>query len=90
MLKKLGALDPMIDIHTKLYIQRFNWLALSYSSSGRMGVQFGLRLYKMVYVGYNFENALGKITSYNYGSHEVNLGINMGLRAVEGIRNTVY
>jgi type IX secretion system PorP/SprF family membrane protein len=88
-LKKLGAEKITIDIHTKFYVKRLNWIAISYSTSGKMDFQFGLNLYKMLYAGYNYESTLSNINSYNSGSHEIYLGINLGLVGIEGIRRTV-
>ena len=42
----------------------------------------------MLYAGYNYEYSVSKIASYNYGSHEIHLGINLGLRGVEGVRES--
>ena len=71
--------NPSIDFHTKLYVQRLTWIAISYSTAGKMNFRFGLRLYKMLYAGYNYEYTLGDVASYSFGSHEIHLGINLGL-----------
>lgn len=86
--KKLGSEKLSVDIHSKFYIKRLNWLALSYSTTGKMDIQFGLHLYQMIYAGYNYEYSFSKISAYNFGSHEIYLGINLGLTKVEGIRET--
>ena len=77
------------DMHAKLYIKRLNWIAMSYSTSRRLNFQFGIRLYRMVYAGYNYEYSLSKISSYNMGTHEISLGINLGLIGIEGIREKI-
>lgn len=87
--KKLGDEIFIVDMHTKLYLKRLSWVAISYSTSRQMNIQFGLRLYKMLYVGYNYGYTLSSIASYNYGAHEISLGINLGIIGVEGIRKTV-
>ena len=86
--KKTGIENITLDIHAKFYIKRLNWLAVSYSTSGKMNFQFGLNLYKMLYAGYNYEYNLSDIASYNSGSHEIYIGINLGLVGIEGIRRT--
>jgi type IX secretion system PorP/SprF family membrane protein len=88
-LKKLGNEKLIADTHAKLYIKRLNWIAISYSTTQKMSFQFGLRIYKMAYIGYNFEYTLSNIATYNYGTHEISLGINLGLISVEGIRQSI-
>ena len=79
--------DLSADIHTKLYIKKLNWIALSYRTTGKINFRFGLKLYKMFYVGYNYEFTVSKIASYNLGSHEIHLGINLGLVDIERTRD---
>ena len=86
--KKLGEDKTTFDLHSKFYIKRLNWIALSYSTSNKINLQFGLHLYKMVYAGYNYEYTLSKISSYNLSTHDIYLGINLGLTRVESIRGT--
>jgi len=83
VIKKTGDTDPSIDFHVKLYIKSLNWIAVSYSTSGKMNFRFGIRLYKMLYAGYNYEYTLGDVASYSIGSHEIHLGINLGLTNTE-------
>jgi type IX secretion system PorP/SprF family membrane protein len=85
-LKKLANSNFYVDIHTKLYILKSHWIAVSYSTDNRINFRFGLLIYKRLYAGYNYEYTLTDIGSYNYGSHEIHLGINLGLRGIEGIR----
>jgi len=87
MIKKLAGTDPSVDVHTKLYINRLNWIALSYSSTNKVNVRFGLRLYKMLYAGYNYEFTFSKIAFYNAGSHEIHLGVNLGLIGIQKTNN---
>lgn len=84
-LKKLGSEGFSADIFSKLYIKRINWIALSYSTSGKVNIMFGVHLIKMVYTGYTYEYSLSKISQYTYGTHEIYLGINLGLFGVDGI-----
>jgi len=83
VIKKTGDTDPSIDFHTKLYIKRLTWIAISYSTAGKMNFRFGIRLYKMFYAGYNYEYTLSDVASYSIGSHEIHLGINLGLNGIE-------
>lgn len=77
------------DFHLKIYVRQFNWIAFSYNSLGKMNIRLGLRVYKKLYVGYNFEQTLSNIAKYSYGSHEINIGINLGLISVKGIKDVV-
>ena len=88
VIKNLGSNKLFLDLNTKIYIQRMNWIAFSYSTLQRLNFRFGLRLYKNTYIAYNYELSLGKIASYNYGTHEIILGINIGLSRVEGLRRS--
>jgi type IX secretion system PorP/SprF family membrane protein len=83
--KKLGSEGFSVDVFSKLYVKRINWIALSYSTSGKVNFLFGVHLIKMVYAGYAYEYSLSKISKYTYGTHEIYLGINLGLFAVDGI-----
>jgi type IX secretion system PorP/SprF family membrane protein len=83
VIKKTGDADPSIDFHTKLYIKSLTWIALSYSTAGKMNFRFGIRLYRMLYAGYNYEYTLSDVASYSIGSHEIHLGINLGLIGME-------
>jgi type IX secretion system PorP/SprF family membrane protein len=83
VIKKTGNADPSIDFHTKLYFRRLTWIALSYSTAGKLNFRFGIRLYKMLYAGYNYEYTLGDVASYSIGTHEIHLGINLGMTGME-------
>jgi type IX secretion system PorP/SprF family membrane protein len=83
--KKLGSAGLSVDVFSKLYVKRINWIALSYSTTGKINCLFGVHLLKMVYAGYAYEYSLSKISQYTYGTHEIYLGINLGLFGVGGI-----
>lgn len=89
VIKKIDENNLFVDLHLKLYLKRLHWISVSYSSESKINFHFGLRLYKMLYVGYNYEYSLGEIARYNFGSHEIHLGINLGLVRVKGIRRTI-
>ena len=85
-IKKIGREGLAVDIHAKLYIKRLNWIAISYGTLGSLNFRFGWRLYRTLYAGYNYAYSVGEIAHYNYGSHEIHLGINLGLNRIEDIR----
>ena len=77
------------DFLSKYYYQRLNWIAFSYSTSGKMNFLLGIHLIKMLYMGYNFEYTLSKISTFGYTTHGIYLGINLGLVKVENIKKTI-
>ena len=85
-LKMLDGESMIADFHSKLYIQRSNWLAISYSTIKQFNVQFGVRFYRRFYLGYNYGFTANKMATYNNGSHEISLGINIGLFARDEIQ----
>ncbi len=88
--KKLGNEPLSVDLYTKLYVKNLNWVALSYGSTGDVKIMMAFHLIKMVHAGYSYEYTIGKISSYNYGTHSIYLGINLGLYGIEGIRTTIF
>ncbi len=88
-IKKMQNEKIILDLRNKVYIKRLNWIAFSYSTSQLIRLQFGLRIYKMAYVGYSSEFSLSRIARYNFGTHEISLGINLGLIGVEGLREAI-
>ncbi len=87
-LKKIADEKINLDLHTKL-VWKLNWVALSYSSTKNMKFLVGLNIYKRLYAGYSYEYTVSNISSYTSGSHEIYLGINLGLTGVSGIRRTI-
>ncbi len=86
VIKKIGSDQVTADIHAKFYIKYVNWIAVSYGTSGYMSCKFALRLYRKLYAGYHYEYTLSEIAKYNSGSHEIHLGINLGLFHAESVR----
>jgi len=88
VLSKVADNNLSVDIYAKLYIKKYHWIAVSYSTDRKINFRFGLKLYKRIYAGYNYECTLSNMVFYNYGSHEIHLGINLGLVGIKGIRDT--
>ena len=72
----------------KLYYMNYNWFAVSYRSTKSLMVSAGFRL-RRFYLAYNYEHSASKMMKYFEGSHEIMLGVNIGLYKVEGIRKVV-
>jgi len=82
--------DPVsADLFTKIYIKRLNWIALSYGTTGKMNFLAGIHLIQMLHIGYSYEFTISKISNYNYGTHNLFLGINLGMFGVDEIRQTI-
>jgi type IX secretion system PorP/SprF family membrane protein len=90
IVKKLGKELLSADLYTKLYVKRLNWVALSYGTTGDVKILMALHLVKMLHAGYSYEYTIGKVSSYNYGTHSIYLGFNLGLYGIEGIRTTIF
>ena len=73
------------DIHTKFYIYQFYWISVSYYSYNAINLHLGLKVIKNVYIAYGFETNIGEIANYYTGTHMVSIGLNLGLRAVQGV-----
>lgn len=87
-IKKLPDKKLIVDIHGKIYFKRLNWMAVSVSTLKLINFQLALRIYKMTYIGYNYGCPINQIARYNYGIHEITIGLNLGLTGIEGIRET--
>jgi type IX secretion system PorP/SprF family membrane protein len=88
--KKLGDEPISADFYAKLYVNRLHWTCVGYSTNGNVNFILAVHLIKMVHLGYSYEYTLSKIASYNYGTHCIYLGINLGLFKDEGIRTTKF
>ena len=88
-IRQLADEDLIVDLHSKLYIKRLNWIALSYSTIQQLNIQFAIKVHRKLYVGYNCGYTISKIARYNYGIHEFSLGINLGLFGVEGMKTSI-
>lgn len=74
--------DLNFDFYARLYYLKFHWVALSYSTAGLADIMVAARLYNSFYLGYNYIYNIGRIAHYNYGSHRISIGINLGLRGI--------
>lgn len=72
----------------KLYYMNYNWFAVSYRSTRSFMVSAGFRL-RRFYLAYNYEQNVSRMMKYFDASHEIMLGVNIGLYKVEGIRKVV-
>lgn len=86
VVKKIGEENISLDFFQKAYIKRYSWVAVSYGTTQRLNVLFAVNIYRWMYLGYTFQYSLSKIAQYNFGSHQISFGINLGLIGTDGIR----
>jgi type IX secretion system PorP/SprF family membrane protein len=72
----------------KLYYQNYNWVAVAYKSTNSITTSVGFRL-RRVFFAYAYECNISRLQKYFGGSHEIMLGLNIGLFEPGGIKKTV-
>jgi type IX secretion system PorP/SprF family membrane protein len=77
LLKTPENWNPQGDFTLKVYYGDLFWGGLSYRTNNSLIALLGVRLERL-YVGYSFDWALGEISHFNYGSHEVTLSVKLG------------
>jgi len=70
--------DLIVDINIKTIYNKYYWIGLSYRDFGIMNILMVAKIYKSIYFGYSYENAIRLVDDYNIGSHGVFLGTNLG------------
>lgn len=71
------------DLMLKMYIQHVHWVAVSYRSYQAINVMAGYKIGK-IYIAYSYEANLSPLIKYNAGTHGFNIGLNLGIRRLEG------
>lgn len=71
------------DIHYRFFIREVHWLALSYRSYNAVGMHVGIDVGSF-YMAYSFEANLSSVARYQMGTHAVHLGINLGMKRING------
>lgn len=71
------------DIRAKVYLQHVHWIALTYRSYKALALSAGLKV-KRFYIAYLFEANLSSMVNYSAGSHGISIGMNLGMRGLEG------
>jgi type IX secretion system PorP/SprF family membrane protein len=71
--------DPLYYFsQLKFYYRNYNWIALGYRSTKALLFSLGISL-RRFYVAYAFEQNISGMSNYFSGSHEIMLGMNIGL-----------
>lgn len=71
------------DIQAKVYLQHIHWIALTYRSYQALALSAGLKV-RQFYIAYNFEANISPVIKYSAGTHGIHLGMNLGMRRLEG------
>jgi type IX secretion system PorP/SprF family membrane protein len=71
----------------KLYYQTYNWLSIAYKSTHSLTFSVGFRIGR-IHLAYGYEQYVSHISNYFSGSHEIMLGMNIGLFEPQGLRKT--
>jgi type IX secretion system PorP/SprF family membrane protein len=80
--------DPLyLYAQIKAFYKNYNWLAIAYKSSGTLTMSVGFRVGRL-HLAYGYEQSITRFSNYFSGSHEIMLGMNIGLFEPEGIRKT--
>ncbi len=71
------------DIRAKVYLQHIHWIALTYRSYKALALTAGMKI-RQFYMAYSFEANLSSMVKYSAGTHGVHVGLNLGMRRLEG------
>jgi type IX secretion system PorP/SprF family membrane protein len=83
-LAKIDANSLYCFSQLKFYYRNYNWIALGYRSTKALLFSLGISLQRF-YVAYAYEQNISGMSSYFSGSHEIMLGMNIGLYEPLGI-----
>ncbi len=72
------------DLRVRTYIQQYHWLAVSVRSYRALALHLGWKI-GSVHVAYSFMINLTQMVNYQYGSHTLHLGVNLGMRRIKGL-----
>jgi type IX secretion system PorP/SprF family membrane protein len=70
----------------KLYFMNYNWFSVGYKSTKSLLFSLGFNIHR-VYLAYALEQNISSMGNYYGSSHEVMLGINIGLFQPQGRKN---
>jgi type IX secretion system PorP/SprF family membrane protein len=72
----------------KAYYRHYNWVSLSWQSTKSLRLAAGVRAGRIHFV-YAFEQSVSQMANYFSSSHEIMIGLNIGLFEPEGLRKTI-
>ncbi len=69
----------------KFYYMNYNWIAVGYKSTKSLLFSLGFSVHRL-YIAYVYEQSVSSMSSYFSGSHEIMIGMNIGLYEPLGLR----
>ena len=69
----------------KFFYLDYNWFSVGYKSSNSLMFSLGFNIHRF-YIAYAYDQNVSRMGSYFGGSHEIMLGINIGLYEPQGLR----
>ncbi len=78
ILKITGNSPKSLDFGARMHFQKTFWASVTYRSSNAAVVGLGMNLVRNLYVSYAFEMATSQLRGLNSGTHQMQLGINLG------------
>jgi type IX secretion system PorP/SprF family membrane protein len=78
-----GTGRTFYDINVKVYHHYVNWISMSYRSYQAIRMRLAVKA-NQFYVTYSSEFNLSRMVRYSFGTHEIGIGINVGIRRIEG------
>lgn len=82
-IRYLDAEKLEYDLQTRLYVHHIHWVALTYRSYRALALTAGFKV-RQVYLAYHFEASLSPVVKYSAGTHGLHVGLNLGMRRLEG------
>jgi type IX secretion system PorP/SprF family membrane protein len=73
--KKINSENPEFEIHTQLKHNSNYWLGATYAVKRYAGLDFGILIYRSLYLAYDFELPVTKFYGYSAGNHQISLFI---------------
>lgn len=71
------------QVNARIYMDHVHWMNFHYRSIGTIGIQAAVKISRF-HIAYGYEANLSRIFLYNMGTHEINIGTNLGIRRLEG------
>lgn len=75
--------------NTRLYFKSYNWISVSYRSTGIIKSNLAINVIENFQIGYGYEFYINNLSGGTYSGHTIFLGRNFGLRNIYGIRKNV-
>lgn len=89
LISMCDEMDVQWNSNIKLTYKSYNWISLSYYSSGIIQTNIIYNIIETFQVGYGCEIYLNNLSRGSYSGHRIYIGRNLGLRNLHGIRKNI-